>query len=115
MNITEPSSSNMSTFTLVLRWAQSVYKALNGALSFGNPTTQASSGVYNKFTQDNFGCVLLYIGASGSGSTLSWVASNTGQAINHGLQRQPVGFIPVYKSKTCDIYSTATPTSNNIT
>ena len=105
----------MKTIANVLRWAQSVYKALNGALTFGNPTKQDANGVYNAFTSDNSSCVLLYIGANGSGATLSWLASNTGQAINHGLLRQPIGFIPIYKSKTCDIYSTATPTTNNIT
>jgi len=99
----------------VLRWAQSVYKAMTGGLSFGQPSGQAAGGVYNAFTPDNFNNVILYIGANGSGSTLSWTASNTGQAFNHGLQRQPIGFLTLYKNKTCDIYSTATPTTNNIT
>jgi hypothetical protein len=118
MQIINPSSSNMKTVANVLRWAQSVFKMSNGATAIAQPgqgASQDANGVYNEFIKDNVDCVLLYIGANGSGATLSWAASNTGQAINHGLLRQPIGFIPVYKNKTCDIYSTATPTTNNIT
>jgi hypothetical protein len=99
----------------VLRWAQSVYKVLNGAVAIAQPAGQAAGGVYNKFTKDNLDCVLLYIGAVASGSPLLWTANNTGQAFNHGLLRQPIGFIVVYKSAACDVYSTVTPTSDNIT
>lgn len=115
MQINNPTKNNLNTFAQVLRWAQSVYKALQGGLSFGQPNGQAASGVYNTFTQDNFDGILMYIGALGSGATNVWAATNTGQAFNHGLQRQPIGFLVVYKDKTCDVYSTATPTTNLIT
>lgn len=115
MQIINPTQNNTGTFAQILRWAQSVYKALTHSIAFAQPSGQAAGGVYNAFTQDNVDCVLLYIGALGSGATITWAASNTGQAINHGLLRQPIGFIVVYKSKTCDVYSTATPTVNNIT
>lgn len=118
MKIINPTLDNMSNVRQLLRWAQSVFKALTHGIAFaqpGNSTSQDSAGRYNVFQQDNLDCVLLYIGAHGSGATLSWAASNTGQAINHGLQRQPIGFFPVYKTKTCDVYATATPTANTIT
>jgi hypothetical protein len=110
-----PTQNNTNTFKQVLRWAQSVFKVLAGAVAIAQPAGQASGGVYNAFNKDNVDCVLLYIGAHGSGASIVWNANNTGQAINHGLLRQPIGFIVVYKTKTCDVYSTATPTSDNIT
>ena len=115
MQIINPTHNNLNTFTQVLRWAQSVYKATTHGLAFAQPATQAANGVYNTFTQDNIDCVLLYIGAVGSGATHAWAASNTGQGFNHGLLRQPIGFIVVYKTKTCDVYATTTPTTNLIT
>lgn len=121
MKINNPTKDNMTTPELILRWAQSVFKALTGGLTFGQPgnTTGGvvtdSAGIYNSFIPDNFDCKLLYIGAVGSGSALLWANSNTGQAFNHGLQRQPIGFFVVYKTKACDVYSTATPTKDTIT
>lgn len=110
-----PTQGNLNTWATLLRWAQSVYKALDNAISFGQGSGQAMSGVFNEFTTDNIQCKILYIGASGSGAPLFWSADNVGQPFNHGLLRQPIGFIPIYKSKTCDIYSTATPTKDVIT
>lgn len=115
MNINNPTKNNMSTAEQILRWAQSVYKALNGGLTFGNPTAQAVSGVWNAFQQDNFNGVYLYVGSNLSGASLTWFTNNTGKAFNHGLQRQPIGWIVIYKDKACDIYSTATPTKDIIT
>jgi hypothetical protein len=115
MQINNPTKSNMGTFQQVLRWAQSVYKMSQGAVGIAQPKGQAASGVYNAFDKDNVDCVLLYIGANGSGAAITWAATNTGQAINHGLLRQPIGFSIQYKDKTCDVYSTATPTLNVIT
>lgn len=115
MNITQPTQNNLNTFQQVLRWAQSVFKALNAGLTFSSPKTQDANGVWNTFVQDNFNGVILYVGAAGSGAPVAWVTSNAGKSINHGLHRQPVGFIPIYKTKTCDVYSTATPSANLIT
>jgi len=81
----------------VLHWAQSVYRALNKALSLGEPIGQNAALVYNQFTQDNTNGVLIRIGAAGGTEVYNWPAPNVGIAINHGLQRQPIGFI------TCDI------------
>jgi hypothetical protein len=107
--------TKINTGNRVLRWAQSVFKSLNAGLTFASPTAQAAGGVYNKFVQDNFDGVMLYIGANASGATITWAATNVGQAINHGLHRQPIGFLVTYKDKTVDVYSTATPDVNNIT
>jgi hypothetical protein len=115
MKIINPTSGDFSAFSGILRWAQSVFKAMQHGVGIAQPAgTQDSAGRYNSFVQDNLDCVLLYIGANGSGATFTWGTNNVGQSFNHGLQRQPIGFIPVYKSKTCDIYSPTTPTKNNI-
>lgn len=114
MQIIQPTRNNLNTFTQLLRWAQSVFKAMTHSIAFAQPTAQASTGVYNTFVQDNIDGVMLYVGANGSGAPIFWAGTNVGQNINHGLQRQPIGFFPVYKNKTCDIYSTATPTTNVI-
>lgn len=115
MNINNPTKNNMSTAEQVLRWAQSVYKALNGGLTFGQPIAQAASGVWDTFQQDNTNGVLLYIGANLSGEPLVWGPSNTGKAFNHGLHRQPIGWLVCYKDRACDIYATAPPTADIIT
>lgn len=112
MQINNPTKNNLNTFQQVLRWAQSVYKAMQGGLGIAVGSTQAPSGIYDGFTQDNVNCNLVYVGANGSGAAITWAASNTGQAINHQLFKQPVGFLVVFKDKTCDVYSTATPNSN---
>ena len=109
-----PTKDNMSTFALVLRWAQSVYKALNGGWTVAQPSSQLTSGVFGSFVQDNAKGTVVSIGPAGSGATYTWPAANSPIAINHGLLQQPIGFIPIFKNKTCDIYATVTPTTNTI-
>jgi hypothetical protein len=114
MKIVGVDRNNFGTPEGILRWAQSVFKAMTHSIAFAQPNGQDAAGRYNAFTQDNIDCILLYIGASGSGSTLSWSASNTPQTFNHGLLRQPIGFIVAFKNKTCDIYCPTTPTKDII-
>lgn len=115
MQIINPTKDNLSTIAQILRWAQSVYKCLNKGVSIAQPAgSQDSAGRFNTFNQDNLDCVLLYIGAAGSGANLVWNANNVAQQFNHGLLRQPIGSFVVYKTKTCDVYNTATPTANTI-
>jgi hypothetical protein len=105
------SLGNLSSLTQVLRWAQSVYKVLNGGTQIVTPATQNAAGVYNTFNQDNFNGLMVRIGPTES---VTWTSSSGATAINHGLQKQPIGFIICDKDKTCDIWQTNTPTSSVI-
>ena len=101
---------------LLIQWAQTVYTALNGGISFGVPTSKDSTGVWNEFNQDTSDGVLIRIGASGTTEQANvWTTSGTGIIINHGLQRQPIGFIVCDKDKTVDVWRTTTPDQNQIT
>lgn len=114
MKFINPSASNFQTIQDFLRWAQSVYKASIGGFSFGQATGTNVAGVPNSFVNDNIDGVLIKIGGSGSAEVIRWVASITPLNINHGLQRQPIGFIIMDKDKTCDVYRTSTQDINNI-
>lgn len=110
-----PSQSNFNKTGGALRNAQSVYKSLSGGIAQAQPTGTDATGVYNQFQQDNGDGIMLRIGSSSSSEPIKWAASNTGLAINHGLQRQPIGFYIADKDKTCDVYRTAVPNINTIT
>lgn len=115
MKPVNPSLGNAATQRGQLRQAQSVYKALNGAMAEAQPTGQDATGVYNKFQQDNGNGVMLRIGSSTSAEPIKWVTVDVGVVINHGLQRQPIGFRVFDKDVSCDIYRTAVPDVNTIT
>jgi hypothetical protein len=110
-----PSTSNYNKKDGPLRQAQSVFKALNGSISLAQPVGTNASGIYNKFIPDNGDGVMLRVGGSASSETIKWTGSNVGLAINHGLQRQPIGFYVVDKDATCDVYRIGTPNTNTIT
>ena len=93
----------------ILRWAQSVAKAITTGLSFGQPTGTNVAGIYNAFMQDNLDGVLIRIGAFGGSEIYNWPGSNIGLAINHGLQRQPIGFLVCDLDAAATIYRTVTP------
>lgn len=90
----------------ILHWAQSVYRAMFAGLSLGQPDGTNAAGVYNKFKQDNMNGVLIRIGA---GETYDWPAANVGIPINHGLLRQPIGFIVCDIDASGSIYRSSTP------
>lgn len=96
-----------------LKWAQSVDKVLNGAVDMGEATGQDANGVYNTFTQGNGSGILIRIGANGSTEPVQWDSSGA-VTVNHGLNRQPIGFKLVDKDGTVDVFRTATPTSSVI-
>jgi len=115
MQAINPSQSNFNKPEGALRNAQSVYKALNGGVALAQPAGTDASGVYNSFVPDNGNGVMIRVGGSGSTEPVKWAGSNVPLAINHGLQRQPIGFIVCDKDATCDVYRTAVPDTNTIT
>lgn len=114
MNIINPSQSVIKTSGGLLRHLQSIYKAMNGALAEAQPIGQDSAGVYNKFQQDNSNGVMIRIGATDSNEAIKWNQGSAFTAVNHGLQRQPIGFKVYDKDKPCDVFRTNTPTSDII-
>jgi hypothetical protein len=110
-----PSKSNFSTQQGTLRQAQSAYIALNGGLADAVPTGTDADGVYNTFQPDNGNGVMLRIGAAGSTEPIQWVTVDVGVVIQHGLQRQPIGFKLVDKDQSCDVYRTVPPDNQQIT
>ena len=109
-----PSQSNFNRRGGALRNAQSVYKVLTAGVALAQPTGTDATGVYNSFEQDNGNGVMLRVGGSASSEPLKWAGSNVTLVINHGLQRQPIGFWVCDKDKTCDVYRTAVPNSDTI-
>jgi hypothetical protein len=115
MNPINPSQSSMTRPGGTVRQAQSVYKVLNGGISESQPTGQDPSGVFNKFQQDNGAGVTLRIGALGSAEPLKWTGNNIGLVINHGLQRQPIGFRIHDQDQGGTVYRTVPPDATQIT
>jgi hypothetical protein len=98
------------------KWTQSVDEVLNGGVTLGVPIGKNNAGVFNEFSPDTSNGVLIRVGANGTTEQkYIWGAIGTGIAINHGLQRQPIGFKIVDKDKTVDVWRTVTPTINTIT
>ena len=106
-----------------LKWIQSTFKVLSGNISLGEPALQDATaginkGVFTTFEKGNGSGVLIRVaanGVSGSGAAYNWTGVNVGIPINHGLQRQPVGFFICDKDKTVDVYRTAPPDATQIT
>ena len=108
-------------------FVQSVNNVLNNNVDMGTPqgntpvdteTYGINAGVYSKFTQGNGSGILIRIAANGidgTGAPYNWGAPATGIVINHGLQRQPIGFHVVDQDKTVSVYRTAVPDQNQIT
>lgn len=116
MRPVNPSMEAVKTPAGNLRVLKSVAETLNGALSYGQPTgDKDSTGVFSKFTPDNVNNVIIRIGANGSTNGQYQWSSGGIAKINHGLQRQPVGFKVLDKDATCDVYRTGgAPTVNII-
>lgn len=115
MKPTNPTNQGVHTAAGQLRQAKSVFKVLNGGLSYGVPTgTKDSTGCFSEFQNDNIDNVIIRIGANGSQNGSYQFDAGGNVSINHGLQRQPIGFKILDKDQSCDIHRTATPDSNFI-
>jgi hypothetical protein len=104
------------------QWAQSLDQNINGSLDLGRVDAGAkgaidSTGTPAAFTKGNGSGILIRIGASGStnGPIYNWTTSNTGIAVNHQLQRQPIGFHLVDSDKALQVYRVGTANTNTIT
>lgn len=115
MQSTNPSQSNFNRPDGPLRHAQSVFKVLNAGIQLAQPTGQNAAGIYNKFEPDNGNGVMIRIGAIGGAETYNWTGNNVGLAINHGLHKQPIGFIVCDIDAAANVYRTVTPTADTIT
>lgn len=105
------------------QWLQSVQQVLTGNVDMGTPTGNAPStagvnaGVYTQFEQGNSSGILVRIaatGVSGTGAPYNWNGAGASITINHGLNRQPIGFHVVDMDKAVQVYRTEPPTTENI-
>lgn len=103
----EPTIHVMNDSRQMLRWMQSVYKTLVGGTMLAQPVGTNAQGIYNKFVLANGNGVMIRIGAAGSGETYTWNSINSTVVINHGLQRQPIGFHVVDADGLIVVYRTA--------
>ena len=106
------------------QWVQSVHETVNGNIDMGRATGKApdsagvNAGVYTQFQQGNSSGILVRIaanGVSGTGAPYNWGTTGVGIPLNHGLQRQPIGFHVVDQDKAVQVYRTAAPTDQTIT
>jgi hypothetical protein len=99
-----------------LQWVQSVHKEINGGLDIGRPVSKDSTGTWSTFNQGNGNGVLIRVGAAGtSNGRYNWTAANVGVVINHGLNRQPVGYHVVDMDKMVTVFRTVVADAIQIT
>jgi hypothetical protein len=107
-----PVSAGVSGDTL--RWAQSVHQTLNGNVDMGIPTGKDATGNWSEFGQGNSSGVLIRIGAASSTQANKWTTTGTAIAVNHGLQRQPIGVHLVNSDKQLQVWQPTTATATYI-
>jgi hypothetical protein len=111
-----PSQSIMNTPRGVLRWAQSIYKAITGGIELAQGIGQNSNGVYNKFAPDNHNGTMIRIGAyNDSTEPIKWSSSGVGIPIYHGLGKLPLGFHITDLEGDSNVYRTIPATNQVIT
>jgi hypothetical protein len=115
MQTVRPSQQTTKTQSGLIRLMGSVYSALSGGLTYGSPTgVLDSTGCLSEFTTDNVNNTIVRIGANGSTNGQYQWSSGGVAVINHGLQRQPIGFKILDKDGACDIYRTGGAPTNNL-
>ena len=108
-----PQNQTFKSFEDVLKWAQSVYKAFAGGVEIATPNSTNAAGVYNSFTINNLAGHMVRIGAYGSGAPIAWTSRATA-VINHGLLKQPIGFILCDIDGNATVWRTAVPNADTI-
>jgi len=88
--------------------------ALNGNVEVATAIGVDLNNWANNFAPANMAGVVYRIGAIGNiaPSGYQWGAANTDLQISHGLGRSPIGFLVVYKNKTCDVWAGTTKPDN---
>lgn len=92
----------------------SVVQALNGNVEVATAIGVDSNNWANNFAPANMTGVSIRIGATGnlSPAGYQWAASSADLQISHGLGRVPIGFLVIYKNKTCDVWAGTTKPDN---
>lgn len=116
-------SALLPQMTVQMReWVQSLHKTLNGNMDIGvplkqNPVAGINKNVYTQFDKGNGSGILIRIaahGVTGTGAKYNWPAVGS-LVINHGLDRQPIGFRIEDCDKDVRVFRTASPNSVQIT
>jgi hypothetical protein len=105
-----PTAQLLSTPSGVLRWAQSVFKTLNGGVALASVSKSDANNIPDVFGVDNGNGIMIRLGPAYS---MKWSGSSA--AINHGLQRYPIGFIICDTDANAVIWRSATSTESVIT
>jgi hypothetical protein len=113
--IINPTANKFKTPNDILRWAQSVYKSIQGGISFALGKGSDNNGVYNSFDMTNGDGIMVRIGAAGGSELIKW-NSGTGQATIpvNTLGRKPTGWILCDIDRAASIYRSAPPTSSSL-
>ena len=120
----DPNTFAPSLPTVHRQWVQNIQQVLTGNVDIGTAVGSApisagvNAGVYTQFKQGNGSGILIRVAASGitnTGAPYTWAGVGVGVAINHGLQRQPIGFHVVDQDNAIQVYRTAPPTDQTIT
>lgn len=110
-----PTREKFQNFHNTLRWAQSVYKALNGGISIAIGRGTDASGVYNTFDTTNGSGKMVRIGAVASSEPLKWNSGTSQATIIHQLGTKPTGFHVTDLDGNAVIWRVGTPTTTQIT
>jgi len=85
----------------------SVQQTLDSNVEFSYPQSLDVNAWPNTFVPANIRCTAIRVGALGTTppSQIAWTGPNT--KISHNLGTQPIGWIVVYKDKTCDVFASS--------
>src|SRR3989442_15492540 len=85
----------------------SVQQATDSNIEFSYPQSLDVNAWPDTFVPANISCTAIRVGALGTTpqSQTTWTGPNT--KISHNLGRQPIGWIVVYKNKTCDVFASS--------
>ena len=97
-----------ATGAVDLQQKNSVQQAVDNNIEFSYPQSLDTNGWPDTFVSANISCTAIRVGALGTtpASQIAWTGADT--KIPHNLGRQPIGWIVVYKDKTCDVFASST-------
>lgn len=86
----------------------SVQQSIDTNVEVSYPASLDTNAWPDTFLPANLSCTAIRVGSLGStpASQTVWTAADT--QISHNLGKQPIGWIVVYKDKTCDVFASST-------
>jgi hypothetical protein len=109
-----PQAGVFNSTNKILRWAQSVYKALSGGIIFATGRGSDSNGVFNTFDNASGDGIMVRVGATGGTEPTQWNGSSQA-TIALLLGRKPTGWILCDIDKAANIFRVGAPTTTSLT